>query len=128
MTITEREQFWERILKLLEKRKLKKADLARILNKKTGWLSTVEIRKSIPATETVYQIATFLETSVEFLITGKDVLSSDFSDEQELLDAFRAIQRSRINSKIACQLPLLSLEQQQAVSVMIDAMGVEKPQ
>ncbi len=119
--------FWDRVLYLLSQQKLKQSDLARAIKKKTGWLSASKERKSIPQADTACAIAKVLDTTVEFLVTGEDWYSQEFSNETELQGSFRAIQKSRVKSKIACQLPLLSLGQQQIVSSMIDAMGIESP-
>jgi transcriptional regulator with XRE-family HTH domain len=119
--------FWDRVLFLLYEHNLKQSDLARALNKKTGWLSASKERKSIPQADTACAIAKILNTTVEFLVTGDDWYSKEFGDETELQSAFRAIQRSRVNSKIVCQLPLLNLSQQEIISSMIDAMGIENP-
>ncbi len=119
--------FWDRVLNLLSQRNLKQSDLARLLKKKTGWLSASKERKSIPQADTACAIAKILGTTVEYLVMGEDWYSREIDDETELLNSFRAIQKSRLNSKIACQLPLLNLKQQEIISSMIDAMGIESP-
>lgn len=81
--------FYERIEELLKQKNSSQKDLSVYLE-----LSTPQIfanwkqRGSIPPADTAVKIADFLDTSVEFLITGreKDIYKQKYDELRELVD------------------------------------------
>lgn len=81
--------FYERIEKLIKQKNISQKDLSVYLE-----LSTPQIfanwkqRGSIPPADTAVKIADFLDTSVEFLVTGqeKDIYKQKYDELRELVD------------------------------------------
>ena len=62
----------KRIIYILENKGLKRADLARHLNKSTGQISMWESRNTNPPAEFIPDIADFLGVSTEYILTGAE--------------------------------------------------------
>lgn len=79
----------QRIIKLLDEKNLKKADLCRYLGIGTSTMSTWQTRKTDPPTKYIIRICEFLGVSPYYLLTGSEpetsnTISSAF--DQEWLD------------------------------------------
>lgn len=62
--------FWGRVIEELEYSGKNKSDLARYLGVNTSTTSTWIARKTIPAADIALNIAQYLDTTVEYLVTG----------------------------------------------------------
>lgn len=87
----------ERIFDMIDKKGLKSADLARLLNIKQSVLSNWRKRNTNPPIEYALAICEFLEISIEELITGIPGENLN-TEEQELVDAYR---RAGVNERRA---------------------------
>ena len=76
----------ERIIYLLNDKGLKRADLARHINKSTGQISMWEKRNTNPPAEILPKIANFFDVSVGFLLgeDEKEEVKSEFSIKKKL--------------------------------------------
>lgn len=92
--------FVDRIDELLRLKKLTRKDLAKSLNIPHNCIAQWKLRGSIPNALTAVKIAKFLNTSVEYLVTGEassvdsseiDVLKDKLSRIEKLLQNIRDV-------------------------------------
>ena len=83
--------FVERIDELLKEKNLSRNDLNSAIGLPKNIIAQWKIRETIPAADVAVKIADYLETSVEYLVTGeekKDKGEIILSDLQELIDKY----------------------------------------
>lgn len=82
----------QRIFSILKDKKLKQKDLSTKTGIPESTISDWKKKNTNPAAESISVIADFLEVSSEYLLTGKEELSSTLTvDENELLQYFRQL-------------------------------------
>lgn len=80
--------FWDRVEDLLINNNLTRKELALYAGFDVSNIGKGKKENSIPAADTAQKIAEFLHTSVEYLVTGKDIVHfGDIGDE--LYDFYR---------------------------------------
>ena len=83
----------ERIIAIMEYKKLKYSDLANFLNINKSVVSTWKKRKTNPPAELLVQICNFLQVSLNFLITGEEYemnLALD-KNEEYIINLYRQL-------------------------------------
>ena len=118
--------FWKRVDYLLKQRNISQTNLARLTGIADGTLSSAKIKKSIPLADTAVNIASALNTTVEYLILGYDVHDQELGDK-DLEESIRYICTSRPASRFAKVMPLLSLYQYETLENIIESWGIKIP-
>lgn len=83
--------FVDRIDELLKNKGLNRNDLNNAIKLQKNTIAQWKIRETIPSADIAVKIAQFLNTSVEYLVTGeekKDNSKIILSDLQELIDRY----------------------------------------
>ena len=105
--------------KLLDEKKLRNSDVARATGVSNMTLSDWKRGKTKPKTETMHKIASFLNVSVEYLMTGEEMT---FTIEAADRDA-RLIGMSERTKAYALKLAELTEEDRETIFAMIDRFG-----
>ncbi len=79
------------IILILERKKKKQSELCAYLGINTSTMTNWKNRNTDPPAKYIIPICEFLEVSPYFLLTGKEKKSSLLSDEQELLNYYKAL-------------------------------------
>lgn len=79
------------IILILERKKKKQSELCAYLGINTSTMTNWKNRNTEPPAKYIIPICEFLEVSPYFLLTGKEKKSSLLSDEQELLNYYKAL-------------------------------------
>lgn len=66
--------FWDRVDELLISKNLTRKELSKFANFDVSNIGKGKKKNNIPAADTALKIAEFLQTSVEYLVTGKDTV------------------------------------------------------
>ncbi len=86
----------ERVLQLLEIKKLKISDLCTYLDVPNGLISNWKVRGTDPPSKYILQIAQLLDVSVEYLLTGQEKITIDITlvsnEEKELITNYRFLE------------------------------------
>ena len=108
--------------RLLDKKGLKNADVARATGISNMTLSDWKRGKSVPKSDKMRKIAEYLNVSVDYLMTGKDM---EFTVEMAEIDG-QLIMMDKILKEYAIKLCNLSKEDKNYVMSMIDRLGGDK--
>ncbi|WP_320128652.1 helix-turn-helix transcriptional regulator [uncultured Sphaerochaeta sp.] len=118
--------FWERVDSLLKQRTMSQTNLARMTGIADGTLSSAKSKKSIPLADTAVNLASALNTTVEYLVSGYDVHDREIGDK-ELEESVRYICTSRPASRFAKAMPFLSLYQYETLECLLRSWGIQDP-
>ncbi|WP_320128690.1 helix-turn-helix transcriptional regulator [uncultured Sphaerochaeta sp.] len=121
------EGFWERVDYLLKQRNMSQTNLAHMTGIADGTLSSAKNKKSIPLADTAVNIASALNTTVEYLVSGYDVHDKEIGDK-ELEESVRYICTSRPASRFAKAMPFLSLYQYETLECLLRSWGIKNPE
>jgi len=77
--------FWDNVLNLLNKQEKSQKWLADVSKVGKTAINSGITRKSSPSADNAFRIAKSLGTSIEYLVTGKDVISDG---DREILNAY----------------------------------------
>lgn len=80
--------FWERVEYLLDQKDITRKELAMTVGFSPSNISKGKKENSFPSAETAVSIAHFLDTTVEYLVTGSGTNSST-AEKQNLDDLYR---------------------------------------
>lgn len=105
--------------RLLDKKGLKNADVARATGISNMTLSDWKRGKTVPKADKMRKIAEYLNVSVDYLMTGKDM---EFTIEMADMDAELIFMEKRIK-EYALKLSNLSEEDKIQIMNMIDRLG-----
>lgn len=113
------------IILILERKKKKQSELCAYLGINTSTMTNWKNRNTDPPAKYIIPICEFLEVSPYFLLTGKEKKSSLLSDEQELLNYYKALpawEQQRLIGRAAALAEVYEERQQiQMTSVSEDA-------
>ena len=99
--------FWDRLQQKLLEKKISESDLSRAVGLTQASITGWKKRNAIPSADIAVKVAYLLETTVEFLITGKGKKNEGLTDKE---------------SKALLQLQSLTEVNQNAVFTLIDAL------
>ena len=105
--------------RLLDEKGLKNADVARATGISNMTLSDWKRGKSVPKSDKMRKIAEYLNVSVDYLMTGKDM---EFTVEMADIDSELLFMEKRIK-EYALKLSKLSEEDKTQIMNMIDRLG-----
>ena len=108
--------------RLLDEKGLKNSDVARATGISNMTLSDWKRGKSVPKSDKMRKIAEYLNVSLDYLMTGKDM---EFTIEMAEIDG-QLIMMDKILKEYAIKLCNLSKEDKNYVMSMIDRLGGDK--
>ena len=83
----------ERIFMILKEKNIKSVEISKKLGINQSVISTWKSRKKNPPAEYLIQICEVLNVSIEYLLTGKEIINENMLtlEEQELLNKYRKL-------------------------------------
>lgn len=84
--------FWERVVFLLEQKNISRKELSLSIGFNNSNIRKGILNNNIPSADTAVKIAKYLNTSVEFLVTGNDPLLTQSEQLEDLISFYSTIE------------------------------------
>lgn len=81
--------YWNRVWKKLTEKNISLKELSEGTNVSYGVMRQYKTNNRLPKTDVQVKIASYLDTTVEYLITGKEVFNQDNEDFNYLFNALK---------------------------------------
>lgn len=101
--------FWDRVNNLLDTKGITKKELAERANIDPSTISKGSKESRMPAADTAVFIAQFLDTSVEYLVTGKNSIKQEINDLYKHAAVIRKFDKIPQNIRASIELMISDL-------------------
>ena len=88
----------ERMFQIMDSKGLKPADLCKIIGVSTAQTTSWKKRNTDPPVKYLTKICSFLNVSLEYLITGNEKMNTD--NERQMLELFSQLNKSQQDQEI----------------------------